>query len=137
MVFSIAHHGFFHLPFIFKAVAGLVNGGGKSGKSCGIVSLISGRLGPTLKCMIPTLKEELAEWTDFDLAGLYAARCLGIFASDITTIRQVKHVFWSAHPVGESIVRLLNELVKAGVLEYDEEDLRFRWNQAYRGSWES
>jgi hypothetical protein len=29
----------------------------------------------------------------------------------------------------------LHELVKAGVLEYKEEN-GFRWNQAYRGSWE-
>ena len=87
--------------------------------------------------MLRTLKEELAEWTDFDAAGLYLGRCLGIFASDITNIRQVKHVFWSAHPIGESIISFLRELVKAGVLEYDEENLRFRWNQEFQGSWES
>jgi hypothetical protein len=84
-----------------------------------------------------TLKDELANWTDFDVAGLYAGRCLGIFSSDITLITQIKHVFWSSHPIGEAIIGFLHHLVKANVLEYDENNLRFRWNPTFKGSWQS
>jgi hypothetical protein len=87
--------------------------------------------------MIRTLKDELADWADFDVAGLYVGRCLGVFAPDITSVTQIKHVFWSAHPVGETITKFLRQLVEAGVLEYDDEHLRFRWNQAFRGSWQT
>jgi hypothetical protein len=86
--------------------------------------------------MIHTLKEELADWTDFDVAGLYAGRCLGIFSSDITSVAQVKHVFWSANPVGEVIIEFLHQLVEVGILECDKGHERFRWNQAFRGSWQ-
>lgn len=85
--------------------------------------------------MIRTLKDELADWADFDVAGLYVGRCLGVFGPDITSIAQIKHVFWSAHPVGEMIVGFLRQLVEAGVLEYNEENLGFRWNQSFRESW--
>ena len=92
---------------------------------------------PEPDLIIRTLKEELADWTEFDEAGLCVGRCLGIFSREITSVTQVKHVFWSVHPVGESIVQFLKQLVRAGVLEHDEERLCFRWNQAFRGSWQT
>jgi len=83
-----------------------------------------------------TLREQLSDWTDFDMAGLHVGKCLGIFGPEVTHVTDIKHVFWSAHPVGESIGRFLDALVKAEVLDHDQEHLRYRWNASFRGSWE-
>lgn len=86
--------------------------------------------------MISTLKDQLEDWTDFDVAGLYLGRCLGVFGSNVEDLRDIKHIFWSAHPVGESLGRFLDQLVSVGVLEHDAEHIRYRWSRSFRGTWE-
>jgi hypothetical protein len=83
---------------------------------------------------LDTLRHALVDWTDFDVAGLYAGRCLGIFGPEVAHITDIKHVFWSAHPVGETIGRFLDALVAVGVLESAED--KYRWNRSFRGDWE-
>ena len=87
--------------------------------------------------MTSTLKEHLADWTEFDVAGLHLGRCLGVFGPENELVIDIKHVFWSAHPVGESLVRFLDQLVVNGVLEHDAEHLRYRWSSSFRGSWQT
>jgi len=84
-----------------------------------------------------SLREELADWTDIDVAGFVLARRLGIIGADVQFQTHAKHVFWSEHPVGRALYRILDELVEAGVLEKrDEPDFQYRWNPAFKGSWE-
>jgi hypothetical protein len=85
--------------------------------------------------MIQSLKQELADWTDFDVAGLQLGRCLGVFGPDITAVHHVKSVFCSNdEPVGGILLRLLDQLVRDGVLDYDDDEQRYRWNSSFRGS---
>jgi hypothetical protein len=50
---------------------------------------------------------------------------------------RAKHVFWSDHPIGNALYRMLDELVGVGVLEKrDEPDTQYRWNPTFQGSWE-
>ena len=79
-----------------------------------------------------TLRERLAEWTDWDFAAFELARSLSLMGPDVEFATDAKHVFWSNHPVGEALSNILRELVGAGVLEYHQ----YRWNSAYVGSWE-
>jgi hypothetical protein len=85
-----------------------------------------------------TLRERLAEWTDWDFAAFQLSRSVGLMGPDVKFATDAKHVFWGgANPVGEALFNILRELVEAGVLEYrDEPDHQYRWNSAFVGSWE-
>jgi hypothetical protein len=86
--------------------------------------------------MKPNLKEHLAEWTDFDGAMFCVARSLCIMGPEVSGVPDAKHVFWSANPVGDTLCQMLQQMVSIGVLEFDEDESRFRWNQKFKGSWE-
>ncbi len=77
-----------------------------------------------------TLKHNLAEWTDVDVAGYYVALALGV-APDPGDDRDLwggkKWVFWSANPLGEDLCRMLDMLTRSGVLQKDDGQ-RYRWN---------
>jgi hypothetical protein len=85
------------------------------------------------------LKEKLSDWTDFDLAQYYLACSLGLLVHDdsLNNFRLAKHVFWSRHHIGDMLSEMLQMMVENDILEYDNEDQRFRWNQSFRGSWEN
>ena len=86
---------------------------------------------------IATLRDELADWTDIDVAGLILARRLGIIGAEVQFQTDAKHVFWSDHPVGRALYQMLDQLVEAGVLEKrDEPDFQYRWNPSFKGSWD-
>lgn len=83
-----------------------------------------------------TLRAALAEWTDWDVAGHALAVSLGLMP-DAPCFGRAKHVFWSDHPVGTALLGIIDELVTASVLDRREEpDRQYRWNPAFRGSWE-
>jgi catechol 2,3-dioxygenase-like lactoylglutathione lyase family enzyme len=85
---------------------------------------------------LQTLRESLRDWMDFDGAGCALGVCLGLIPAREGWGRH-KHVFWSNNPIGEMLYKMLDELVSAGVLEQrDEPDFQYRWNKAFRGSWE-
>jgi hypothetical protein len=83
-----------------------------------------------------SLREALSDWTDWDWAGYKLGICLGLMPPE-PTFGRAKHVFWSNHPVGNVLYRMLDELVALSVLEKrDEPDIQYRWNPAFQGSWE-
>lgn len=86
-----------------------------------------------------TLKEKLKDWTDIDGAMYDVTVVLGLIdpeASPFAT--NAKHVFWSNHPVGSLAHKLLDEMTSLGILEKrDEPDFQYRWNAAFKGSWET
>jgi hypothetical protein len=88
---------------------------------------------------LETLKQALHDWTDSDFAGHALMRCLGLLSLDypqshVTT--SLKHVFWSDNDVGNRLSEMLHMLAELGILDYDEENIRYRWNQDFKGSWE-
>ena len=87
---------------------------------------------------LTTLKENLKEWTDFDVAEFQLAVCLGLMPNDWKNFgsRKAKHVFWSANPVGDTLHTIIEELTDIGILEYDEKKDKWRWNKEFNGSWE-
>ena len=77
------------------------------------------------------LREDLAEWTDVDVAAHHLARHLGLLPFE-SAMRDFKCVYWSANPLGDLLVRTLDEYVSLGVLEKrDEPDLQYRWSADY------
>jgi hypothetical protein len=90
--------------------------------------------------MKKTLRENLTDWTDWDIAEYYLAVALGIMPTeegDGEIFRlKAKHVFWTDNPVGVFLGGVLGELAELGVLDHDDEEERFRWNPGYGGSWE-
>ena len=87
-----------------------------------------------------TLKEMLAEWTDWDGAMYEMGACMGLWEPwpvGGAWPRHIKHVMWSNNPIGNMLMDQLDLLVAQGVLEKREEpDLQFRWNSAFKGDWE-
>jgi hypothetical protein len=83
-----------------------------------------------------TLKESLAEWTDWDVAQYHLARSLGLMGPGVRFQLEAKHVFWSENPIGRVLHETLQNLTEKGVLEFDEEEERYRWNNSFEGSWE-
>ena len=85
----------------------------------------------------PSLREALADWSDWDGAGYALGICLGLMPPEPGWGR-AKHVFWSNHDIGNMLYAMLDQLVTASVLEKrDEPDIQYRWNPAFRGSWET
>lgn len=85
-----------------------------------------------------SLKQRLTCWADVDVAAYELAVVLGLMnRAEHPLHSNAKHVFWSAHPVGEELVRALSRLSEVGVLERrTEPDLQYRWSPSFKGSWE-
>ena len=84
-----------------------------------------------------TLRRSLAEWTDADVASYYVAVALGIApdsGKEWDFWGGKKWMFWSANPLGDGLYRVLEMLTESGVLEKDEDEMKFRWNQKF--DWE-
>jgi hypothetical protein len=86
----------------------------------------------SFKVVVMDLRLALQEWTDPDVAAFHVARSLSIIGMDLDFHVKFKHVMWSSNPLGDSLARILRELVAAGVLE--EEDERVRWNVGFKGA---
>ena len=84
------------------------------------------------------LKERLGSWTDIDVAGYELAVTLGLMDPEVHTFHlRAKHVSWSAHPIGDLLVHILDLLAEARVLEKrNEPDYQYRWNEKFKGTWE-
>jgi hypothetical protein len=72
------------------------------------------------------LRDVLADWTEFDMAGFQLGKILGVFPED-WRFGRVKGMFWTADPLGEMLVDVLDRMAETGVL-LKNEDLQFRWN---------
>ena len=83
-----------------------------------------------------SLREALADWTDWDGAGYALGVSLGLMPAR-KGWGGAKHVFWSKHPIGSMLYEMLEQLVVAEVLETrDEPDKQYRWNPSFRGDWD-
>ena len=84
-----------------------------------------------------SLREALADWSDWDGAGYALGMCLGLMPPE-PRWGCAKHAFWLNHEIGNMLYAMLDQLVTAGMLEKrDEPDIQYRWNPAFCGSWEA
>ena len=95
----------------------------------------------TFPAHFQSLKVALVDWVDSDIATYYLACCLGLMGPEdgsLEEFRDAKHVFWSANDLGDSLGGFMQELVRCGVLEFDDSEAsyRYRWNPLFKGSWE-
>jgi hypothetical protein len=87
------------------------------------------------KNTLKTLKVKLVNWEDPDSAAYGIACCLGIIPQEdgvFLNMSSVKATFWGANPVGDLLYKFLHKLVTCGVLEYDEENEEYRWNNDFK-----
>jgi hypothetical protein len=71
----------------------------------------------------------LAEWTDADVASYYVAVALGVVpdpGSEWDFWGGKKWMFWSTNPLGDGLHPVLETLAENGVLEKDEDEMKFR-----------
>ncbi len=85
---------------------------------------------------LSSFKEQLAGWTDSDVASFLLGKTLGVFPqdsawSDFIIEGNRKWLFWSANRLGDGLYTVLEVLVDAGVLEKSG-DQQFRWNASSR-----
>jgi hypothetical protein len=71
------------------------------------------------------LKERLSEWQDFDVAGFFLGKALGVIPAERSWWRS-KALFWG-DPVGTRLIKVLNLLVDSGFLERDDDEAKYRW----------
>lgn len=82
------------------------------------------------------LKVRLADWKDWDAAAYELGVVLGLWMDRGAPLWEdpwhgLKYIFWTDNPLGLALHNMLIELVKAGVLEMQEENCSFRWNPNY------
>lgn len=83
-----------------------------------------------------TLKELLNDWEDQDICAYYLACCLGLIAYDSSfkVFREAKHIFWTKNPTSKLLCGMLEEMVEGEMLEFDDDETRYRWNKAFQQS---
>ena len=80
-----------------------------------------------------TLKDLLADWTDFDCAEHAVAACLGLMPAE--SVHGAKWVFWTDNPIGKMLHNVLEGLVQQNVLEKNEDE-QYRYNHNFIPPWE-
>jgi hypothetical protein len=84
-----------------------------------------------------TLRHSLTEWTDDDIASYYVAVALGVApdpGNEWSFWGGKKWMFWATNPLGDGLYHVLKMLAESGVLEWDEDGGKFRWNPNF--DWE-
>jgi hypothetical protein len=78
----------------------------------------------------------LKEWTDPDITQYYLACCLSLMEYDdgFVNFRKSKHVFWTKDQVGSLLIAMLSVLVDSGLIEFDPNESKYRWNESFGGS---
>jgi hypothetical protein len=79
-----------------------------------------------------SLKELLREWEDQDTAAFQVGVTLGILPPDDpghNTFRRFKGLLWSNNPVGNFLYHSLDELVRLGFIEHDDNEMKYRWRE--------
>lgn len=72
-----------------------------------------------------SLADDLKNWTDTDAAVLALGRSLGVFDAT-TTAADVKAILWTNSAAGNTLYGMLERLAWLGVLEFDDEQRRYR-----------
>lgn len=85
------------------------------------------------------LSERLKEWADFEYAEYHLGVVLGMFQDlepqDGSPFDRVpKWLLWTRNPLSTALGEMLNQLVKVGVLECDDNHL-LRWNTQQVEQW--
>lgn len=84
-----------------------------------------------------TLKELLADWTDFDSAGHAVAVCFGMMPAEWEwVLRNAKWIFWTSNPIGNLLHDVLEDLVEQKVLEKNDDD-QYRYNAGFLPPWKA
>jgi hypothetical protein len=86
-----------------------------------------------------TLRGRLQQWKDIEAAAFDLAVILGLWQDPTNYSTTLKHVFWTNNSVINTLLRTLDAMVTAGMLEKrdTEEDPEYRWNPEFKGSWET
>lgn len=88
--------------------------------------------------MVYSLKSSLKEWTEIDVAAFRAGVALGIIPplsdeKEIYNFGGKKWVFWTKNPLGTLLFDLLENLVRADILEkHENDDHLYRWNPDFK-----
>ncbi len=79
-----------------------------------------------------SLKSELEQWHDGDVAMYKLACVLGLIECDTNrdTFREHKHLFWTDTPVGEMLYKTFGNLCEVGLLESDTDKEKYRWKHS-------
>jgi hypothetical protein len=90
-----------------------------------------------MKRSTATLQERLKGWHDWDTAAFEVGVCLGLWGDFGAPPGEdpwfgTKHIFWTDNPLGNTLHNFLLGLVKAGMLETNEDSLKFRWNPNFK-----
>lgn len=80
-----------------------------------------------------SFRELLKNWEDFDVVEFYLGCTLGIFEYDekFENFRKNKHIFWTNNPLGDMLAKMLEDMAAEGILEFDREELKLKWNEKY------
>ncbi len=79
---------------------------------------------------VTTLRDQLQNWTDWDVAEHALAVSLGLYSKD--SYSKNKGIYWSDNLTGNRLMQILDDMAATGILERrDEPDIQFRWNQNF------
>ncbi|MDP9959429.1 hypothetical protein [Chryseobacterium lathyri] len=73
-----------------------------------------------------TLKEEMKEWTDADIAMHQLALQLGMIPED--DFPRFKSCYWTSSEKSKALGNILLELSKIGFLEFNQDEYTFKVN---------
>jgi hypothetical protein len=80
---------------------------------------------------VGSVRDELAEWAEWDEAGWSIAMHLGLLPPGVSYQTEAKHVFWTSNPLWDAIHDVLDAMVRVGALEYEPEEQRWRARPEY------
>ena len=75
------------------------------------------------------LRERLRDWEDYDVAGFYLGKALGVIPPE-DSFGEAKHLFWAASEDGMKLIDMVRFLVDRGFLEQRDplgEYGEYRW----------
>src|SRR4051812_6768695 len=78
-----------------------------------------------------SLKEALRDWEDPDVALYMVGRCLGLIEHGVSFAAS-KPLVNTSNSVSLVIGETLDAMVRLGAVEYDENEMRYRWNSTFK-----
>jgi hypothetical protein len=76
-------------------------------------------------------RTNLSSWRDIDGVEYELAIALGILEPGTPFATDAKHVFWSSNELGDALHDMLDMLQKIGALEYNGDEMQYRWNPRF------
>ena len=80
------------------------------------------------------LRLALFRWTDADVVEFHIAKALGLFdvGTDVTFAGKYKWIWETRNKCSSMMAGIMSSLVDMGVLEHDDVEMTYRWNQSYK-----